>query len=91
MRIDYVKSSNKEEAFKSVKAGITPELLEKFQVKADISDNGTDRIDATGKGFDFKVDFLNDHILLDLNLSFMLKPFKSKILGYLEKEVKKII
>lgn len=91
MKIDYEKSGSKEEAFNNVKSNITEAHLEKMQVKADITDNGSDRIDAKGKGFDFNVVFYENYLEMELNLSFMLKPFKSKIVGYLEKEVKKVI
>ena len=91
MRIDYDKSSNAKEALANVKANISEEHLEKMQVKAEITDNGSDLLEAKGKGFDFTVNFHDNYLEMDLSLSFMLKPFKGKILGYLEKEVKKVI
>ncbi len=91
MRIDYVKSGNATEALENVKTNISEEHLEKMQVKADITDNGSDLLEAKGKGFDLTVKFYENYLDLDLNLSFMLKPFKGKIVGYLEREVKKVI
>lgn len=91
MKIDYEKVDSIEKAFETVKANITEEKLKKLQVDANITDNGNDCISASGKGFDFTLDFYDDHCAAKLKLSLFLKPFKGKIEGYLEKELRKVL
>ena len=91
MKIDYVNVSTQEEALKKVKENITEEKLAKFQVSADITDNGVDKLEASGKGFDLYVVFYENYLEVELKLSLMLRPFKSKVESYLEKEVTKVV
>jgi hypothetical protein len=92
LKIDYVKMSNKDEAYTKVKEFITPDLIAKFNVKAEFDYNEADKkIKAKGKGFDFALDFQEDHVNLDLKLSLLLKPLKGKVLDALERQVNKII
>lgn len=91
-KINYQKCASKEEAYSAVKAAITPETIEKFKVSADLEYlDGQNKINAKGKGFDLKIDFLEDSVELDLSLSFMLKPFRGKILEGLEKQLNRIV
>jgi hypothetical protein len=90
LKIPYVKV-DKGSAYESAKK-IIPEALEKFGVKADV--NCTDPqclISAKGTGFEAKIHFGDQAAEVNLDLSFLLKPMKGKILEALEKQIKKVI
>jgi hypothetical protein len=90
IKVNYDKLNNKTEAYKAVKQAITPELLSKFQVKAEIT-HEEDLIKAKGKGFDLDLIFEEDHCGANLKLSFLLKPLKGKVLEGIEKQIKRIV
>lgn len=90
MKIPYKNVSNKEEAFSAVKGAVTPELLAKWQVKADIV-YGDYTVNAKGKGFELKVDFFDEHCEVGVDLAFLLKPLKSKILEGVEKQFNRVV
>jgi hypothetical protein len=77
MKINYVKTSNKEEAYQSVKENITPETIAKYQVQAELTYNA-DEIIAAGKGFKLVMSFDDSKANVDLELAFLLKPLKKK-------------
>lgn len=92
VKIDYKNMTSRDQAYDTVKDFITPELIAKFNVKADIDYNDAGKlVKAKGKGFDFSLDFADDHVLLALKLSILLRPLKGKILSALERQVKKVI
>jgi hypothetical protein len=92
MEVNYAKSENKTQAFESVKGAITPELMAKFQVKADVNYNENDGvIVASGKGFELTCKFFEDKVSLDLNLSLMLRPFKNKVLDSIKRQVERVV
>lgn len=91
-KIGYQKTKSKEEAYQAVKTAITPETIERFKVSADLDYKDAEKkITAKGKGFDLKIDFMEDGVVMDLSLSFMLKSFKSKIIEGLEKQLVRIV
>ncbi len=88
----YKKVGSKDEAYEKVKSEITPEYVEKFKVKADIDYNDSDKtIKAKGKGFGLDIIFKEDKVELGLDLSFLLKPLKSKILESFERKIEKLL
>ncbi len=90
MKINYIKASSADDAYNKARALITPEYIEKFQVKADIKyDDAAKKVTAKGSGFTLVLSFLQDHCDLDLDLSFLLKPLKGKIMEKLEGQIKK--
>jgi hypothetical protein len=90
VKIDYQKVTNKNEAFSKVKSLITPEYIEKFQVKADVSyDENKKIVKATGTGFTLTLSFLETHCDVDLELSLILRALKSKILSKIEAQISK--
>lgn len=90
MKINYHHVTNADEAYAKARALITPEYIEKFQVKADLSyDDAKKKVTAKGSGFTLELCFYQDHCDLDLDLSFLLKPLKGKILEKLEAQIKK--
>ncbi len=90
LKIDYKEITNSDEAYAKVKTIITPEYVEKFQVKADVMyDDQKKIVTAKGKGFTLILCFLPNHCDVDLDLSFLLKPLKGKILEKIEKQIRK--
>lgn len=90
LSIPYANVTNKDEAFGKAKEAITPEMLAKFQVKAEI-EYGDYQAKAKGKGFELTLDFTETSLDVKLDLSFLLKPLKSKVLEGLEKQIRKIV
>lgn len=92
MKISYEKVTNKEEAYTAAKGAITPELIERFKVKADINyDDNNSIVSAKGKGFELKIQFHETECEFSLDLSFMLKPLRGKIEEGIMKQVKRIV
>ena len=90
MNINYEKAKSSKEAYQVVKTSITPDSLRKYNVEAQFKyDESIPQIVATGKGFTLTMNFYDDSLNMDLDLSFMLKAFKSKIEGMLSTELKK--
>lgn len=90
LKINYQNVTTADEAFKKVKAIITPAYIEKFQVKADVSyDDAVKKVVAKGSGFTLELCFLVDHCEVELDLSFLLRPLKNKILEKIEGQIKK--
>ncbi len=90
LKVDFNKLTTKDEAYNAVKQAITPEMLAKFQVKADLTYN-KDEILATGKGFELAMRFDETCCMVSVDLSFLLKAFKGKIIAGLEKQLKRVI
>jgi len=92
LKIDYMNVTNKEEAYQAVKGAVTPELLAKWKVKADINyDDANHEVHAKGTGFGLTVNFDEKHCEVKLDLSFLLKPLKAKILEGLEKQFTRVV
>ena len=89
VKVRYEKCSNASEAYAFAKSKINDAYIEKFQVKADVSyDDDRNKMKASGKGFDLALDFKDDHVIIDLSLSLMLRPFKNTVLSRIEGELK---
>ena len=90
IKIDYKQVTNKDEAFEKVKAFITPEYLEKFQMKIDLNFDEANKIaKATGNGFTLIISFFESYCDVDLDLSFLLKPLKSKIIEKIQSQIER--
>jgi hypothetical protein len=90
--VEYKNATNPQEAFEIVKNYITPENIAKYQVKAEFEydpDNGV--ITASGKGFKLNMEFADSHVDVGLDLLFLLKALKGKLLGSIRKEVARYI
>lgn len=89
-KINYKQAKSKDEAFQKVKAFITPEYLSKFQVKVDLAfDEVKKQTVATGQGFTLTMKFFDAHCEIDLDLSLLLRPLKTTILGKIEHQIEK--
>ncbi|MDA8793489.1 hypothetical protein N9N67_09590 [Bacteriovoracaceae bacterium] len=91
VKVPYMNNSNKNEAYGKVKNTITPDLLAKWKVNADLSYKDNQEITAAGKGFTLTLIFEETEIIADLNLSFLLKPLGKKILEKIEHQIKKVV
>jgi len=90
--VKYEKCANADEAWIAVKSHITPELIEKFKVKADVDYmEAQKKIKAKGKGFELNIDLLDDRARAEIKLSLLLKPLKGKILEGIEKQLKRVV
>lgn len=89
-KIEYKKTESSGEALEKVKAFITPEYLAKFQVDVDLKfDEKTKKAIASGKGFTLSMNFFEKHCDVDLELSLLLRPLKSKIMEKIEHQIAK--
>jgi hypothetical protein len=91
INVSYKKVEDANEAYKLVKEHITPETIAKYNVKADFTYDEGKQISAKGKGFELVLSFDNSMCNGKINLSFMFKPFKSKILTSIEKQLSRIL
>jgi predicted nucleic acid-binding protein len=90
LKINYSQVTNSTDAYNKARSVITPEYIEKFQVKTDLKyDDATKKVIAKGSGFTLVLSFLEDHCDLDIDLSFLLKPLKSKITEKIEAQIKR--
>lgn len=90
VKINYKQVTTKDEAFQKVKAFITPEYLEKFQMKIDLSFDEVKKVaKATGNGFTLLINFFDTHCEVDLDLSLLLRPLKSKILEKIQSQIER--
>lgn len=92
LKVNYQVAKNKLEAFDLARAQITPEYVAKFNVPCDIEykpDSGL--ISAKGKGFTLNLQFDDSSCQVSLDLSFLLKPLKGKILETIENKIKKTV
>jgi len=90
--VAYSKAKNAEDAYKIVKTSITPATIEKFNVKAnfDYYDDSLTMV-AKGNGFDLRMIFEDKEVTVDLDLSFMLKPFKGKVMEGIKKMLGRVV
>lgn len=92
LKIDYNNITNATEAFNKAREIITPEYIEKFQIKTDITyDEAAKKVTAKGTGFKLDLCFYESYCDLDVDLSFLLKPLKGKILEMVEAQIKRNI
>ena len=88
MIISYNKFQNAEVAYQKISEIITEDYIANFKLNATVEyDDKTFQIKGSGKGFDLTLKFLEKGCEVNLNLSFLLRPLKSKVLSKIEKEL----
>lgn len=88
--INYNQAKDKGDAFARAKAKITPEYVEKFQVRADINyDEAAGKMTAKGKGFTLTLDFGDSAVGVNLDVSLLLRPLKGKIVDKIKRELER--
>lgn len=89
-QVKYKQVQNKDEAYQTALGQITPEYIEKWKIKAEISyDESGKKITAVGKGFKLCLVFKDESCDVDLDLSFLLKPLRGTIMEQVEKKLHK--
>ncbi|MCT4640874.1 MAG: polyhydroxyalkanoic acid system family protein [Bacteriovoracaceae bacterium] len=90
--VPYANITSRDQAYSTVKENITEETIARFKVKADITYQDDSKvIGAKGKGFELKVEFTDDKAIANLDLSFLLKPIKGKIVEGLTKQLSRVL
>ena len=90
LKVPYV-GSDKKKAFEAAKK-LVPEAMAKFGVSADVkTDEAASTLVAKGSGFEAKITFTDTEAQVKLDLGFLLKPLKGKVLEALEKQIKKVV
>jgi hypothetical protein len=90
LKIPYA-ANNKQAAYNSAKT-LIPDVIQKFGVKADVNCKDADTcITAKGTGFTAEITFKETEATVKLDLGFLLKPLKGKILETIEKQIKKVV
>lgn len=91
LKVPYSQITDKNKGYESAKKMI-PEVISKFGVKADvINDDAATTLSAKGSGFEAKIQFTDTEAIVNVDLGFLLKPFKGKILETIEKQIKKVV
>lgn len=91
LKVPYTNITDKKQGFDAAKK-VIPEVISKFGVKADTKiDDATNTINAKGSGFSANITFTENEAQVHLDLNFLLKPLKGKILETIEKQLKKVV
>jgi hypothetical protein len=91
LKVPYVNITDKKLGYEQAKK-LIPEAIAKFGVKADVKlDDSQHVVAAKGSGFEAKIEFKDAEAIVSLDLGFLLKPLKGKILETLEKQIKKVV
>ena len=91
LKVPYATITNKQQGFDAAKK-LIPEVIAKFGVKADTKiDEVTSTINAKGTGFSANIQFTETEAIVKVDLNFLLKPLKGKILETIERQLKKVV
>lgn len=90
LSVSYNVATSAKEAYDLAKAQITPDYVAKFNVPCDIDYSPEkNEISAKGKGFTLILKFEENKCNVELDLSFLLKPLKGKVLDTIENKLKR--
>lgn len=91
LKIPYSQITDKKKGYEQAKK-LIPEVISKFGVNADVkNDDANSSLTAKGSGFEAKIQFLEAEAVINLELGFLLKPLKGKIMDTIEKQIKKVV
>ena len=91
LKVPYAQITDKKDGYEQAKK-LIPEVISKFGVSADVhNDDATSTLKAKGSGFEAKIEFRDTEAVVSVDLGFLLKPFKGKILETIEKQIKKVV
>lgn len=91
LKVPYSKITDKKDGYEQAKK-LIPEVVQKFGVTADVkNDDANSSLTAKGSGFEAKIEFKDTEAVVNVDLGFLLKPFKGKILETIEKQIKKVV
>lgn len=90
-KVPYSQITDKKQGYDKAKT-LIPEVISKFGVTAEVkNDDATTTLSAKGTGFEAKIEFRDQEAVVNVDLGFLLKPFKGKILETIEKQIKKVV
>jgi hypothetical protein len=90
LKVPYA-GNDKQKAYQAAKK-LVPEALAKFGVKADVKqDDANATLSAKGSGFETKIVFTDTEVQVKVDLGFLFKPLKGKVLEALERQIKKVV
>ncbi len=91
LKVPYAQITDKKQGYEEAKK-LIPEVIQKFGVTADMkNDDANSTVVAKGSGFEAKIQFTDTEAIVNVDLGFLLKPFKGKILETIEKQIKKVV
>ncbi|MCM2349817.1 MAG: polyhydroxyalkanoic acid system family protein [Bacteriovoracaceae bacterium] len=91
LKVPYSQITDKKQGYEQAKK-LIPEVIQKFGVTAEMNnDDATSTLKAKGSGFEAKIEFKDTEAVVNVDLGFLLKPFKGKILDTIEKQIKKVV
>lgn len=91
LKVPYANVTDKKVAYDAAKK-LVPDALAKFGVKAEVKlDDANTKLSAKGSGFEAHITFTDTEAQLKVDLGFLLKPLKGKVLEVLEKQIKKVV
>lgn len=91
LKVPYSQITDKKLGYEQAKK-LIPEVIQKFGVTADVkNDDANTSLVAKGSGFEAKIEFKETEAIVNVDLGFLLKPFKGKILETIEKQIKKVV
>lgn len=91
LKVPYSNIADKQKGFDAAKK-LIPEVIAKFGVKADTNiDEAAHTINAKGTGFSANIQFTETEAVVKVDLNFLLKPLKGKILETIERQLKKVV
>lgn len=91
LKVPYAQITDKKDGYEQAKK-LIPEVIAKFGVSADVhNDDATSTLKAKGSGFEARIEFRDTEAVVNVDLGFLLKPFKGKILETIEKQIKKVV
>jgi Putative polyhydroxyalkanoic acid system protein (PHA_gran_rgn) len=91
LKVPYSQITDKKQGYEQAKK-LIPEVIQKFGVSADVkNDDANSSLIAKGSGFEAKIEFKETEAVVNVDLGFLLKPFKGKILDTIEKQIKKVV
>ena len=91
LKVPYSQITDKKQGYDQAKK-LIPDVIQKFGVSADVkNDDANTTLSAKGSGFEAKIEFKETEAIVNVDLGFLLKPFKGKILDTIEKQIKKVV
>jgi hypothetical protein len=91
LKVPYSQITDKKHGYDQAKK-LIPEVIQKFGVHAEVKmDDASTSLIAKGSGFEAKIEFRDTEAVVNIDLGFLLKPFKGKILETIEKQIKKVV
>ncbi len=91
LKVPYSQITDKKTGYDQAKK-LIPEVISKFGVSADVkNDDANTTLSAKGSGFNATIEFREAEAVVSVDLGFLLKPFKAKILETIEKQIKKVV